>query len=145
MFLFPPPHPGVLVSLAAPEGVAPPSVESVTARTASVAFTAPAQSNGIITAYNIVLNGTVVQTVASAANVVSLESLEPFSPYVVAIQACTGMAQIILLPRSIHTHMHTRTNIMSRPGLAQTLHARPPTVCRLRRARMRLTPSQRQS
>ena len=91
----------------------------------------------------MLLNGTVVQTVASAANVVSLESLEPFSPYVVAIQACTGMAQIILLPRSIHTHMHTRTNIMSRPGLAQTLHARPPTVCRLRRARMRLTPSQR--
>ncbi|EGD81509.1 laminin alpha 5 chain [Salpingoeca rosetta] len=73
---------------AAPEGVAPPSLVRLQARTAIVRLAPPAQPNGITESYTLVLNGTDVDTAQAAGNR-TLSSLLPYTTYSLVVRVCT--------------------------------------------------------
>ncbi len=66
-------------------------VIGVGSRELTVAWVPPATPNGVIVAYNVLVDGVVLSSVSGSVNSTRVSGLQPFSEYSLALQACTGV------------------------------------------------------
>ncbi|XP_076463865.1 usherin-like [Babylonia areolata] len=73
----------------APEGVPKPVLAVLSTTSLRVTWLAPAQSNGKITTYNLVLDGELIPTNSSTPGSKVIYDLQPFTVYDIQVEACT--------------------------------------------------------
>ncbi len=74
---------------APPQGVRPPAIAGFNATSKTVLFIPPDTPNGVVTAYRLFLNGTLVEEVSPSRSQLVLSDLSAFTVYEIYIEACT--------------------------------------------------------